>query len=60
MYLRGAWTKAKAYDRSRLKHGNQIPGPVIIEQPDSTTFFYPQQTAVVDRLGNLLIEWAGQ
>jgi len=56
VYFQGGWNKTKVYERSRLKYGNQIPGPAVIEQPDSTTFFYPEQTAVVDNLGNLLIQ----
>ncbi len=56
VYLRGGWVPVKVYERSLLKHGNQIPGPAIIEQIDSTTFFYPEHTAVVDGLGNLVIQ----
>lgn len=60
VYLRGAWKELKVYERSRLKFGNVIPGPAVIEQPDSTTFFYPEQTARVDRLGNLIIQVVGR
>ena len=44
------------YQRNRLRPGHRIPGPAIIEQIDSTTFFYPGQTATVDSYGNLRIQ----
>ena len=43
------------YQRDRLRPGLSITGPAIIEQADTTTIVYPQQTAVVDDSYNLLI-----
>jgi N-methylhydantoinase A len=56
VYLRGRWHDAAVYERSLLESGNQIAGPAIIEQADSTTYFYPEQRAVVDAFGNLIIQ----
>ena len=44
------------YDRNHLVPGNRIKGPAIIEQLDSTTVVWPDQTASVDRYLNLLLE----
>ena len=43
------------YDRSRLKAGNVIEGPAIVEQADTTTLIPPNLTATVDPCGNLVI-----
>jgi N-methylhydantoinase A len=55
VYFEGGWRQVTIYERSRLNCGNRIQGPAIIEQVDSTTFFYPEQTAEIDRFGNILI-----
>jgi N-methylhydantoinase A/oxoprolinase/acetone carboxylase beta subunit len=47
--------KTRIYQRDRLRPGLTIAGPAIIEQADTTTVVYPQQTAVVDARYNLLI-----
>ena len=44
-----------AYDRGRLIAGNQLVGPAVIEQFDSTTLLHPGQAALVDELGFLII-----
>ena len=43
------------YDRSKLLAGDIIEGPAIVEQFDSTTVVWPQQTATVDQYGNLFL-----
>lgn len=43
------------YARERLRPGNRIEGPAVIEEYDSTTVVYPGQRAVVDRYLNLII-----
>ncbi|OJU81314.1 MAG: methylhydantoinase [Solirubrobacterales bacterium 70-9] len=43
------------YDRSLLKPGNQISGPAIVEQMDTTTILLPGDTCRVDTLRNLVI-----
>jgi N-methylhydantoinase A len=47
--------ETRIYQRDRLRPGLTISGPAIIEQADTTTIVYPQQTAVVDAHYNLLI-----
>jgi N-methylhydantoinase A/oxoprolinase/acetone carboxylase beta subunit len=47
---------ANCYRRDQLLAGNQIHGPAIIEQFDTTTVLPPDYFAEVDRFGNLIIE----
>jgi 5-oxoprolinase (ATP-hydrolysing) len=44
------------YDRSRLRAGDRIDGPAIVEQYDSTTVIPPGLTAEIDRYGNILVD----
>jgi N-methylhydantoinase A len=46
------------YDRARLPLGARVPGPAIVEQPDTTTVIPPGRAAVVDPAGNLRIRRA--
>ena len=46
----------RVYDRYRLRCGNRIPGPAIVEEVDSTVVIHPGYDARVDGYGNLLIE----
>ncbi|WP_025322208.1 hydantoinase/oxoprolinase family protein [Deferrisoma camini] len=39
------------YDGMKLRHGNRIAGPAIIEQVNTTTFVTPEFSVVVDPLG---------
>jgi N-methylhydantoinase A len=48
--------RADLYRRERLRAGNRIAGPAIIEQMDSTTLVLGGQVARVDGTGNLWIE----
>ncbi len=43
------------YDREKLRCGNRIPGPAIIEQMDSTTILLKNHQAVVDEYFNMII-----
>ena len=44
------------YRREFLTSGAAITGPAIVEQPDSTTVIHPGDSALVDSIGNLLID----
>lgn len=44
------------YDRARLKAGNVIRGPAIVEQVDTTTLILPGLVAEVHPSGSLLIQ----
>ena len=46
------------FDRARLPAGASLPGPAIVEQPDTTTVIPPGWTAVVEASGNLRIRRA--
>jgi N-methylhydantoinase A len=50
----------KIFDRSCLVPGDEIVGPAIIEQMDSTTMIPPSERCVVDQLGNLIIHLGGK
>ena len=55
VWFDGAWLKTAIYDRLPLSIGVTVPGPAILEQPDSTIFIEPGLRGKVDRFGNLLI-----
>jgi N-methylhydantoinase A/oxoprolinase/acetone carboxylase beta subunit len=44
------------YDGTRLKAGNVVPGPAIVEHHDATTVINPGLEASVDRYANLIID----
>lgn len=46
----------KIYGRDRLKSGNRIAGPAIVEQMDSTTVLLPGMIATVEPYLNLILE----
>ncbi|WP_376098294.1 hydantoinase/oxoprolinase family protein [Roseomonas sp. CCTCC AB2023176] len=54
----GAWHDATVYDRLALPVGAVIPGPAVLEQPDTTILVEPGQHGHVDRFGNLILEAA--
>lgn len=56
--LDGAETAYPLYDREKLRFGNEITGPAVIEQMDSTTVVLKGQHVVVDEYLNLIISRA--
>ncbi len=52
------WHETKLYDRLALPVGATIPGPAILEQPDTTVLIEPHFIGRVDAFGNTLIERA--
>ncbi|WLR99379.1 hydantoinase/oxoprolinase family protein [Shinella sumterensis] len=56
IFRSGKWVSAGVYDRSALGAGDQIAGPAIIEQDDTTTVLLPGWSARADALGNLHLE----
>jgi len=46
------------YDREKLAAGMTFEGPALIVQLDSTTLVNPDQSATVDRFGNLILRTA--
>jgi N-methylhydantoinase A len=55
LWIDGEIRPAVIYDRSRLRQGDIIPGPAIVIEMDSTTLIEADCTAIVDRVGNILI-----
>jgi N-methylhydantoinase A len=55
IWVRKRETEAAIYDRSKLATGNQIPGPAIVTEMDSTTLILPDHVGTVHRSGNILI-----
>ncbi|MBI3434862.1 MAG: hydantoinase/oxoprolinase family protein [Proteobacteria bacterium] len=56
----GAFVDTATYDRERLKAGNHIAGPALIEEAASTSVVHPGDRAQVDAYGNLDITvWRG-
>jgi len=51
--------RTAVYSRDQLPSGFEISGPAIVEQSDTTVLIYPDHTARVDKLGNMIIEVRG-
>jgi N-methylhydantoinase A len=60
IFRSGKWVSAGVYDRRTLGAGDQIAGPAIIEQDDTTTVLLPGWSARADALGNLHLERTAQ
>ena len=56
VYVNGGWQDARVLQRLALPEGASIPGPAVLEQPDTTIFIDPGLTGRVDKFGNLIIE----
>jgi N-methylhydantoinase A len=55
LWMDGKEQAATIYDRSKLRQGDVIAGPAIVVEMDSTTLIEAGCEAVVDRVGNILI-----
>jgi len=53
----GGFTPCRIYDREKLRSGNVIAGPAIVEQMDATTLILPGMTARVEPYLNLILEF---
>ena len=60
VYFDGEYRKVSLYERLAFVTDDEIQGPAIIEQLDSTTVLGPGQRAIVDGYGNLIIEWGSR
>ena len=56
VYFHGEPLPSDIYDRKKLRPGDVVEGPAIIEQLDSTTVVWPGQAASVDAYSNLILE----
>ena len=55
VWFNDTWHETPIYDRLPMSVGVTVPGPAILEQPDTTIFIEPDLKGDVDRFGNLLI-----
>jgi len=51
----GEHVRCPVYARDRLRAGDSVPGPAIVEEYGATTTVFPGLRADVDRFGNLLL-----
>ena len=58
VYRNGAFTPSKVYAADRLKPGNAVEGPAIVEAADSTVVAPQGWTYTVDAFGNGVLERA--
>ena len=49
------YVKCPIYSRTKLRPNNEVEGPLIIEQYDSTVVVYPDWRITVDDYGNIII-----
>ena len=54
IYL-GSWLEAAVYDESAIQPGATLPGPCVVELPDTNIVVGPDQSASVDTHGNVVI-----
>ncbi len=59
VWLDGAWHEAGIYRRLELPLGASIPGPAILEQPDTTILIEADLVGEVDAHGNLIVKRKG-
>lgn len=52
----GGLVRCPIYDREKLRAGNRIAGPAIVEQMDATTLLLPGMTGRVEPYLNLVLE----
>ena len=55
VFLKGEMVDVPVFSRVRLRKGNRVSGPAIIEQEDTTTVSLTQWSAIVDEVGSMLI-----
>jgi N-methylhydantoinase A len=56
----GGWVSTRIYDGAKLLAGNRIDGPAVIEEVTTTIVICPNDYAVIDRFGNVVIEVNGK
>jgi N-methylhydantoinase A len=52
----GGWVDTLVYDGSKLRAGNRIAGPAVVEEVTTTIVICPNDVAEIDRLGNVIIQ----
>jgi N-methylhydantoinase A len=54
-FFGGRFVTTPIYDGPRLRAGQRVRGPAVIEEPFTTIVLHPRQEATLDRLGNYRI-----
>jgi N-methylhydantoinase A len=57
--IAGETVKARVVSRAGLAPGDEVSGPALIEQSDTTTLLAGGEVAVVDGVGNLVVHLDG-
>jgi N-methylhydantoinase A len=55
VHFGGGAVRTRIFDRARLRPGNRVSGPAVVEEYDATTVVLPTQLCELDRHGNLVI-----
>jgi N-methylhydantoinase A len=50
--LKKKFTDVDVFDGHKLRYGNKVEGPAIIEQVNTTTFVTPEYSVICDRYGS--------
>ena len=50
--LKGAFEEISVYDGHKLRYGNKVEGPAVIEQVNTTTFVTPEYNILCDKYGS--------
>jgi len=56
----GGWVDTRIFEGSKLMAGNEISGPAVIEEVTTTILLCPNDTAQIDKLGNVIITVNGK
>ncbi len=59
MFDGSGFCETPVYERGDLASGQEIAGPAIVEQMDSTALLFPGDACRVDRFGNLILSVSG-
>ena len=59
VWFDGGEIACAAYDRARLRPGDRLSGPAIVEEFGATTVVFPGQRVEVDRFGNMVLTGVG-
>ena len=56
LFLDGSWQAATVSERADLRAGQELSGPAVVEQDDTTVLVPAGSRGIVDRWANILIE----
>lgn len=59
-FFDGGWHDLPFYQRAGIRHGHRFQGPCVVAQDDCTTCIPPGFDAMVDAVGNIILERTGE